>query len=134
MIDRLRAGRAPGGDHGSAVVEFVLVAPLVLLLLLGVVQLGLAMHVRSTLTSAAAEGARVAALAGADPFAGIARTQELVEGTLADSVVRDITAQEASVGSIDVMVVRVDATLPLVGLFGPTMLAVEGRALKEGWT
>jgi Flp pilus assembly protein TadG len=115
-------------------VEFVLVSPLVLLLLLGVVQLGLAMHVRSTLTSAAAEGARVAALAGADPLAGIARTQSLVEGTLADSVVRDITAQEASLGEIDVMVVRVDATLPLVGLIGPTALTVEGRALKEGWT
>lgn len=134
MIDRLQTGRVVRGDRGSAVVEFVLVAPLVLLLLLGVVQLGLAMHVRSTLTSAAAEGARVAALAGADPFAGIARTQALVEGTLADSVVRDITAQEASLGAIDVMVVRVEATLPLVGLLGPAALAVEGRALKEGWT
>lgn len=134
MIIGLNDGHGVRGDRGSAVVEFVLVAPLVLLLLLGVVQLGLAMHVRSTLTSAAAEGARVAALAGADPLAGIARTQALVEGTLADSVVRDITAQEASLGAIDVMVVRIDATLPLVGLLGPTSLAVEGRALKEGWT
>jgi len=131
VIDRAHADRS---DRGSAVVEFVLVAPLVLLLLLGVVQLGLAMHVRSTLTSAAAEGARVAALAGADPLAGIARTQSLVEGTLADSVVRDITARESSLGEIDVMVVRVDATLPLMGILGPTALAVEGRALKEGWT
>lgn len=131
MID---GGDTDRSDRGSAVVEFVLVSPLVLLLLLGIVQLGLAMHVRSTLTSAAAEGARVAALAGADPLAGIARTQSLVEETLADSVVRDITAQEASLGEIDVMVVRVDATLPLVGLLGPTALTVEGRALKEGWT
>lgn len=131
MID---GGDTDRSDRGSAVVEFVLVSPLVLLLLLGIVQLGLAMHVRSTLTSAAAEGARVAALAGADPLAGIARTQSLVEETLADSVVRDITAQEASLGEIDVMVVRVDATLPLVGLLGPTALSVEGRALKEGWT
>lgn len=122
------------GDRGSAAVEFVLVAPLILLILLAVVQLGLALHVRTTLTSAAAEGARAAALAGASPQAGISRTQELVDGSLAAAVVQGVTVSSESVGAIDVMVVRVDATLPLVGLLGPSTLAVEGRALREGWT
>ena len=51
------------GDRGSAVVEFALVTPLLLLVALAVLQITLALHVRSTLTAAAAEGARAGALA-----------------------------------------------------------------------
>lgn len=115
-------------------VEFTLVAPLVLLLCLAIVQVALAVHVRSTLTSAAAEGARAAALAGADPAAGIRRTTTLVAGTLGQGVVRDVEARTDRVGTLEVMVVRIEATLPLVGLLGPEALTVEGRAVQEGWT
>jgi hypothetical protein len=54
------------GDRGrgSAAVEFVLVAPLVLLIFLAILQVALAAYVRTTLTSVAAEAARVGALAG----------------------------------------------------------------------
>ncbi len=121
-------------DHGSAAVEFVLVAPLVMLLLAGILQIALAMHVRATLTSAAAEGARAASLAGADPQAGVTRARSLVEQTLAASVVRDVTATAGTAGAVDVMIVRIEADLPLVGLLGPAALTVEGRALREGWT
>lgn len=114
--------------------EFVLVAPLVLLLALSVLQLGLALHVRSTLTSAAAEGARVASLAGADAEAGVRRTSALLQDSLAGTVVRRVTARSTSMGSLELMVVRVEASLPLVGLLGPAALRVEGRALKEGWS
>lgn len=130
-VHHVRSGRA---DRGSAVVEFVLVAPLLLLLLAALLQLLLALHVRSTLTSAAAEGARAASLAGADVQAGVRRVALLLEGTVADGVVREISARPATVGAIDVIVVRIDARLPLVGLLGPQALSVEGRALMEGWT
>jgi len=115
-------------------VDFALVAPLVMVLCLAVVQLALLVHVRATLTSAAAEGARAASLAGADPGAGVRRTQSLLTDSLAASVVREIEAQASVVGSVDVMVVRIDATLPLVGLLGPHLMQVEGRAVREGWT
>ncbi|BDZ44332.1 TadE/TadG family type IV pilus assembly protein [Naasia aerilata] len=47
----------PGAhDEGSAPVEFVLVGALLTLLVLSVLQLGLALHVRNTVTDAAAEG------------------------------------------------------------------------------
>ncbi len=114
--------------------EFTLVAPLVLLLCLAIVQIALAVHVRSTLTSAAAEGARAAALAGADPAAGIRRTESLLADTLSRGVVRDVGARADRVGSLPVLVVRIEAVLPLVGLLGPNMLTVEGRAVQEGWT
>ena len=46
--------------------EFALVAPLLMLVALAVLQLMLAVHVRTVITSAAIEGARVGALVGSD--------------------------------------------------------------------
>ncbi len=113
-------------------VEFALVAPLLMMLALAVVQVSLALHVRSTLTSAAAEGARAAALAGADPGAGVRRARSLLAGNVAGSVVRDVTAYSGMVGGLQVMEVRIEADLPLVGLLGPSVLSVTGHALREG--
>ena len=130
MITGLRdSARA---DRGSAVVEFVLVAPLIVLLACAVLQVALALHVRATLTSAAAEGARAAALAGADPDAGVRRARALLDQNIAAAVVQRITAQRSSVSGLPVIAVRIDATLPLVGLLGPTALSVTGHALQEG--
>jgi len=119
------------GDHGSAVVEFALVAPLVLLLALAVVQVALVLEVRATLTSAAAEGARAAALAGADPAAGVRRARTLLSQNVAASVVRQVSAVRATVHGLPVMAVRIEATLPLVGLLGPSTMTVVGHALQE---
>lgn len=115
-------------------VEFVLVTPVLAVLVVAVLQFALVLHVRATLTSAAAEGARAASLAGADAEAGVRRTQLLLDGTVAQGVVRQVRAGTSTVGPVEVMVVRIDADLPLVGLLGPDVLAVEGRALLEGWT
>ena len=114
--------------------EFVLVAPLLLVLAVAVVQVALALHVRVTLTAAAAEGARAASLAGADPAAGVVRTRELLADNIAGSVVREVQAARSVVDGLPVMVVRIDAAVPLVGLLGPEALTVEGHALQEGWS
>ena len=119
------------GDRGSAVVEFALVAPLLLLLALAVIQVAFALHVRATLTAAASEGARAAALAGADPAAGARRARAVLAQNVAASVVRGITARRATVDSLPVMVVQIEATLPVVGLLGPTAMTVVGHALQE---
>jgi Flp pilus assembly protein TadG len=118
-------------ERGSAVVEFALVAPLILLLALAVVQVAIALEVRATLTSAAAEGARAAALAGSNPAAGVRRAQTLLSHNVAASVVRQVSASHATVDGLPVMAVRIDATLPLVGLLGPTAMTVVGHALEE---
>lgn len=122
------------GERGSATVDFVLVAPIVLLMTVGVLQLGLALHVRATLTSAAAEGARAASLAGADTAAGVARTRMLLDESLVGAVVRDIDGGVVDADGVRAMIIRIDADLPLVGMLGPRALTVEGRALAEGWT
>ena len=126
MTRRLR------GDRGSAALEFALVAPLVLLVGLAVVQLALALHVRSTLTAAAAEGARRGALADSGPREAERTTRAVLASTLAAGVVEDVSASTTSIQGLPVVDVRVRARLPLLGLLGSTALVVDGHALREG--
>ena len=118
-------------DVGSAVVEFVVVVPVLLLVVLAVVQIGLALHVRATLASAAAEGARIAAVSGGDGAAGVRRTRDILATTVAGDVVESVTARPTVSGGLVTVDVVVQARLPLVGLLGPEVLAVHGHALVE---
>lgn len=125
VLSRLR------GDRGSAVVEFALVTPLLVLIALGVLQVTLALHVRSTLTAAAAEGARAGALAGAGLGLAESRTRDVLADALGGDAAEDIVATRARLDGVDVVRVRVTARLPLLGTLGPTALTVEGHAIRE---
>jgi Flp pilus assembly protein TadG len=107
------------------------VVPLLVLVVLAVVQVGLALHVRATIASAAAEGARVAAVSGADTAAGVARTRSVLATSLADGVVESVTAARSGVRGVATVDIEVRARLPLLGLLGPTVLVVHGHALVE---
>lgn len=119
-------------QRGSAAVEFVLVAPLVLVIFLAIVQVALAAHVRSTLIASAAEGARAGAELGAPPGAAENRTRAAMATSIADGVIEDIKVSQRSEGGVGVVAVEISARLPLFGLYGPASLSVTGRALKEG--
>ena len=113
-------------------VEFALVMPILLAVALAVLQLALALHVRATLTSAAAEGARAAALAGTDVGAGERRVRDVVSTTIGAGLIDDVDVhREWREGDL-VVAVGIDATLPLLGLLGPTAMRIEGHALQEG--
>lgn len=119
-------------DAGSAVAEFVLVSGLVLALLLGVVQVALAVHVRALAVDAAAEGARVAARADRGPADGAERTRTLLRAALADPYAEHVTVREVQVEGLAAVEVEVTAPLPVVGLLGPSGgLTVRGHALEE---
>lgn len=119
-------------DQGSAAVEFLLVSVLVLALLLGVVQVALAVHVRSLATDAAAEGARVAARADRGPADGVARTRALLAASLTADYARDVTAGRTTLDGAPVTEVTVRTPLPVVGLLGPGgTITVRGHALEE---
>lgn len=128
MIRRCRRLR---DDSGSAVVEFALVTPVLLVVVLAIVQVILAVHVRSTLTAAAAEGARAAALAGSSLAVGERRTQEVLDDALGGQAATGITARYVNVGTAPAIRVQVTARLPLIGLLGPEALVVDGHALAE---
>ncbi len=118
-------------DEGSAVVDFVLVGALTTLLAASVLQLMLALHVRTTLIDCAAEGARYAALADRDPAQGAARTRELIATALSAGYADHVTARSTAIDGLPVVEVQVTAPLPLLGLLGPSSLTVTGHGLEE---
>ncbi len=120
-------------DQGSAIAEFVMVSGLVLLLGVGVFQLGLALYVRNTLISCASEGARLGARADSSPAEGADRSRDLIARSLsaayAQGVVATTTTTSAGVRVVDV---SVTAPVPVIGLLGPTgTMTVQGRAFVE---
>ncbi|BAU98763.1 TadE/TadG family type IV pilus assembly protein [Aurantimicrobium minutum] len=119
-------------DSGSAVVEFVFVGILLTFVTLGVLQLGLALHVKNTLQDAASEGARWGALIDSTPAEGVQRTKELITTAVGKQYATNVSAREENWLGAPATVITVEAPLPMIGLWGPaTSLEVTGHAAKE---
>jgi Flp pilus assembly protein TadG len=118
-------------DQGNSTVDFALVAPLLVGVVLVVLQVALTLHVRSTLTAAAGEGARMAAMVGADSALGEQRAREVLEGNFASSVITQVRVQQVRESGLVLSQVTIQARLPLLGLLGPAVLEVTGRAIQE---
>lgn len=119
-------------ESGSAVADFAMVAGLLSLLFLAIFQLGMALHIRNTLIACAAEGARYGARADATPNDGVARARELIGASLSSRYADHITSETATVKGITVVVLKVDAPLPVIGPLGPDrLLRIQARAFSE---
>jgi hypothetical protein len=120
------------GEHGAAVVDFVLVSMLVVPLFLGILQVGLFLYVRNTVTAAASEGAHYAAVLNREPGDGEARTRELVDGVVRTELIESVAAEPVDVEGQPGVRVVVKAHMPPLGLWGPGIgFTVEGHAIKE---
>ncbi|WP_350278310.1 TadE/TadG family type IV pilus assembly protein [Kribbella sp. HUAS MG21] len=120
------------GERGSAVVEFVLVATILVPLFLGILQVGLFLYVRNTVTAAASEGAHYAAVLNRTPADGEARTRELISGVVTDGLIDSVSAEQIDLDGQPGIEVTVDAHMPPLGLWGPGIsFTVEGHAVKE---
>lgn len=120
------------GERGSAVVDFALVLVVLVPLFLGILQVALVLHVRNTLTAAAAEGARYAATVDRAPEEGAARTRAQIADAVAARFAEDVTATETMLDGVPVVRVDVVAEVPPLGLWGPGVrLAVAGHAIEE---
>lgn len=119
-------------DQGAAPVDFVLVGALLTLVFVGIVQLGVALHVRNTLVDCASEGARYGALADRTPQDGAQRTRDLVGSALSSRYADSVEAGYADVGGLRTVEVTVRAPLPVIGLLGPSrVLVVDGHGVEE---
>ena len=119
-------------EGGAAVADFVLVLVVLVPLFLGVLQVGLVLHVRNTLTAAASEGARYAATVDRGPEDGAARTRSQIEAALATRFARQVSARDVSVGGVPGVQVDVRAEVPALGLWGPAVqLRLSGHAVEE---
>jgi Flp pilus assembly protein TadG len=119
-------------DRGSAPAEFVMVGALLTILVLSVLQLGLALHIRNTVLDAAAEGARYGALADRTLEEGAERTRDLISTAIGPGYARDVTVTRGDVLGHPAVAVTVRTPLPLVGLVGiDDGLEVTGHAALE---
>lgn len=124
------SGRHP--QRGAAVVDFVLVLVLLVPVFLGVLQLGLVLYVRNTVTAAASEGARYAATLDRDPGDGAGRTRSQIHGVLAGRYARGVSAHEVTIDGAPGVEVTVHVVVPALGLGGPAVsFDVSGHAIDE---
>ncbi len=101
-------------------------------LVLGLIQVGLVLHVRNTLAAAATEGARYGANIDRTPADGAARTRDQVRGAIADRFAEDVSGRRTSVNGVATVVVTVRAEIPPLGLWGPAVgLSVNGHGVQE---
>ncbi|MFI6832108.1 TadE family protein [Kribbella sp. NPDC050241] len=122
----------PRDERGSAVVDFVLVSMLVVPLFLGILQVGLYLYVRNTLTAAASEGAAYAAVLNRQPADGEGRTRDLIDGVVKDGLIDAVQSEETDIDGRPGVQVVVKAHMPPLGLWGPGVaFSVEGHAVKE---
>lgn len=110
-----------------------MVSSLVLVLAVGVFQLGLILHVRNTLVACAAEGARAGARADATTGDAVSRTTSLITQSLSPAYAQAVSARSATTDEgIQVIEVTVTAPTPVIGLVGPAeSVTVTGRAFAE---
>jgi TadE-like protein. len=129
----LRPDEGKDPQEGSEVVAHVLTQALVVLVFLGVLQAGFALHTRNLAISAAGEGARRGALDGSGELQALVRTEELLDASLGTSRPRSVSTSREVVGGRETLVVTVSTTLPLLLAWGPgDWLTVRGRSLVEG--
>ncbi len=124
-------------DRGTAVVEFTLVSILLVTLFLMVMQVGLVLHTRNVMVSAAQEGARFAANADRTDADGVRRTRAALREALGSDLVdrTQVTVADSGTtpGGAPVVGIRVQGPLPfLFAPVGPLRITVEGHALDEG--
>lgn len=138
---RLRQVRAnQGGSNrvvhsnqaGSVLVEWSLVAVLVMAVTAALLQLTLSLYVRNILADAASDAARHAALVGASDAEANARVQQLCHGALHANYPTKSEVSHLQRGSVSLVQVQVSAPLPVIGLWSPTgSVVVRGHAVDQ---
>ncbi|MGH7562317.1 MAG: TadE/TadG family type IV pilus assembly protein [Gemmatimonadales bacterium] len=98
-------------ERGTASLELAIVAPALMLLVLGVLQFGLWYHAQNVVQAAALEGARVAAAEDGTAGAGRSRALEVVQEGLGNAA-----EGQAATASVGQETARVQVTAELAGL------------------
>jgi Flp pilus assembly protein TadG len=126
--DRCRAG----SERGSAIVDFALVSVVLVPLFFGVLQIALIWHVKTTLTSAASEGAHYGAAYDRSAADGGRQTSRVIEDVFGSGFSDRVSARDTSIDGQPAVEVDVRAHVPVLAFWGPTVtLEVSGHAVKE---
>jgi Flp pilus assembly protein TadG len=129
---RRRASAWRRSQDGSAIADFALVSVVLVPLFFGILQLALVWHVKTTLTSAASEGARYGAAYDRTTLDGQRRTSAVIDETFGTDFRDEVTASDSTVSRQPGVEVDVSAQVPMLGFWGPTItIEVTGHAVKE---
>lgn len=128
---------ARGLDRGAAVVETAIVAPIVLLLLFGIIEFGMLFGQRLDVSQGAREGARLASVnySSSGTATGAAQTSEIITSVctrlpIADSASVAIAMSGAAVGDT----VTVTVTSPFAPITGVYDTWLASRTLRTDVT
>ena len=94
----------PRGDRGSVTLEVSILAPVLLLVVFTIIQVGLWSYARSLALGAAQEGVAAGRAYGAPADAGRARAQSFLDTTAGDSLVGSAVTSTATAASLRVEV------------------------------
>lgn len=128
--DRLAPTTGDTADPGSAVVEWVLVVPLLLTLAIGVIQIILLAHAASLTRTAATEAARAAAVSAEPGSAARSTVIDVVGGSLASVRIDEVRLSRGREAGLGVVSVDVRAVARMWG-WGDVTLTGSGFALAE---
>jgi Flp pilus assembly protein TadG len=127
MRERLR------GERGASAVEFALIVPLLLSLVLGIAEFGHAFQVQGTLSAAAREGVRVMALQD-DPAAARAAVRtatSMLDPAVSDAQVDIEPASCPQTGGTQLVTLTITYPKPyLTGFFG-AQVTLTGKAVMR---
>lgn len=119
------------GERGTAALELAIVAPVLMLIVLGIVQFGLWYHAEHVAKTAAMEAARTAAAEDGGVGAGEKRALDVLKAGLGSAV--EDPSVTVSLGSETAQVriaARINGLLPIPGLSSLT-LSAEATAYRE---
>ena len=105
------------GERGSAPAEFVLVSALLAALVLASIQVLLVGYVKQSLSSAASEGARWAALVDVEPEEAVLLTRELIAASLSPEHAKNIAVSRSMERGYPTAQVSVSTPFPALGLW-----------------
>lgn len=124
-----------------------MITPLMLVVVLGIMQLSLALWAHTVLIDAAAAAAHSAAAVGAQPQAAQDTVRTALATTLGADYAREVsvtrvplrqvftqletTDSENAPADTEIVEVKVTAPLPLLGFSGPTQFSAVGHAMQE---
>jgi Flp pilus assembly protein TadG len=135
---------ARGGERGASLVEFAIVFPLFALLVLGVVDFGLALHSRGLVANAAREAARHGAVGGTlaemeararDTADSLDQSRVTVTITCTKPDASPCSFSPSNVAAGDVVSTRVDYSYPFITplLFSSSMtVSADAQMRYEG--
>lgn len=127
-----RRGWRRRSQRGSAVVDFALVSVVLVPLFFGVLQLALVWHVKTTLTSAASEGARYGAAYNRTAADGQQRTANVIDDVFGSDFGDEVSAVDVAINGQSAVEVAVRADVPVLVFWGPTItVEARGHAIKE---